>query len=321
MDISESESPAASSSILKRKHSASGDSSDVIPAKRLRFIAPNRRYDFDFPDSVIYYVAKNPTSAKLYKKLIEACRYFFWKNPILLIDYLIYKNNEMKADFSEYEHDICLKNVPYKFWVSGDCCIGFDANSSFKKDLVSSFLPRIYRCEIADLTLQDQKLTTDEFLFVTAKTGRVCFSDLTVVNRDGKEIAFEKLVELIPEVYCLEHCFKNNDKTVTANTVKDILKLHHRHIFGTCVFRLFSVPEAFDIETLFAHIKKSKGMFQLEFADALSDDYRSRLETIIDELIEAENFDYIPPFIFYPGMDDEKCRMLSEVCRENDWWP
>uniref|UniRef100_A0A914QWV4 DUF38 domain-containing protein n=1 Tax=Panagrolaimus davidi TaxID=227884 RepID=A0A914QWV4_9BILA len=279
MDTSESEGHATST--LKRKRSASGNASDVIPAKRLRFIAPNRRYDFGFPDPLIYYVAKNPTSAKLYKKLI--------------------------------------KNVPYKIWVNGYCVIGFDANSSFKKDLVSSFLPRIYRCEIEDLSLQNQELTIDEFLFVTAETGRVCFSDITVVNRDGKEIAFEKLVELIPEVYSLKYYFKNNDKTVTSKTVKELLKLSHHQNF--IQFRLFNVSEAFDIEAFFAHIKNSEGVFQLEFGDALSVAYQSRLEAIIDELIEAETFYYIPPFISYPEMDDEKCRELYQVCRENDWWP
>uniref|UniRef100_A0A914PQR1 DUF38 domain-containing protein n=1 Tax=Panagrolaimus davidi TaxID=227884 RepID=A0A914PQR1_9BILA len=317
MDISESEGPSTSSSTLKRKRSASGNASDVIPAKRLRFIAPNRRYDFDFPDSVIYYVAKNPTSAKLYKKLIKVCRYFFWKNPILFTDWLIYKNNEMKADFSKYEHDICLKNVPYKFWVSGFCNIGFDANSSFKKHIVPSFLPRIYRCEIENLALENQKLTTDEFSFLAAKTGQVCFSDLTVVNRDGKEIAFERLVELIPEVYSLDHYFKDYDKSVTAKTVKEMLKLPQLHNFVE--FRLYNVPEAFDIEAFFAHIKKSKGMFQLEFAGALSVPYQSRLEAIVDEIIAAETFDYIPPFISYPEMDDEKSIKLSEVCGENDF--
>jgi hypothetical protein len=319
MDTPESEGRATSLSSLKRKRSASGDSSAVIPAKRLRFIAPNRRYDFDFPMSLIFYIAKNPTSAKLYKKLIKACRYFFWKNPILFTNFLMYEDNEMKADFSQYEHDICLKNVPYKFWVRGYCFIGFDANSVYEKDLVSSFLPRIYRCEIDVLTLQNQKLTVDEFLFVTAKTSRVRFSDLTVVNSDGKEIAFEKLVELTPEVCSLDHCFKSDDKTVTAKSVKEMVKFLHLHNFVE--FRLYNVPEAFDIETFFAHIKKSKRMFQLEFAGPLSVPYQSRLESIADELLEAHTFDYIPPFIFYPEMDDEKRLELYQVCRENDWWP
>uniref|UniRef100_A0A914QZU3 Uncharacterized protein n=1 Tax=Panagrolaimus davidi TaxID=227884 RepID=A0A914QZU3_9BILA len=315
MDTSESEGPASSSSASKRKRSASGDSSAVIPAKRLLFTAPNRRYDFDFPDSVIFYIAKNPTSAKLYKKLIETCKYFFWKNPILVTYYLTYKDNEMKASFSEYKRPICSKNVPYKFWVTGSCNTGSDANSSFKNDLFSSFLPRIYRCEIDVLTLHDQKLTTDEFLFITAKTGGVRFSDLTVVNRDGKEIAFEKLVELIPEVHSFNYYFKNNDKTVTAKTVKEMLKLPH--LQNNVRFSLCNVPEAFDIEFFFAHIKKSKGIFCLEFPGALSVDYQSRLEAIIDELIQTRTFDYIPPFISYPEMDDEKYHKLSKVCYQN----
>uniref|UniRef100_A0AC35GID8 DUF38 domain-containing protein n=1 Tax=Panagrolaimus sp. PS1159 TaxID=55785 RepID=A0AC35GID8_9BILA len=318
MDASESEGPATNSSTSKRKHSAPSDASDVIPAKRLHFIAPNRRYDFDFPYSVIYYIVMNQTSAKLCKKLIKACRYFFWKNPILFTDDLIYENNEMKADFSEYEEEICLKNVPYKFWLTDYWGIGLDDNSSFKKDLVSSFLPRIYRCKLRSLTLQNQKLTTDEFLFLAAKTVKVCFSDLTVVNRDGKEIAFEKLVELIPEVRSFDYYFKSDDKTVTAESVKEVLKLPH--LQNIAKFRLFNVPEVFDIELFFAHIKKSKGIFFLDFPAALSVAYRDRLEAIIDELIEVETFDYIPPFIHYPEMDIEKCHELWLVCYYNDFY-
>uniref|UniRef100_A0A914QDL0 Uncharacterized protein n=1 Tax=Panagrolaimus davidi TaxID=227884 RepID=A0A914QDL0_9BILA len=318
MDTSENESPATSLSTLKRKRSGSGDASDVIPAKRLHFTPPNRSYDFDLPDSIIYYIAKNPTSKKLYKKLIKTCRYFFWKKPIILIKTLVCSNNELKAYSTDFDHDVSLKDLPYEFWLTDQCSINSELNDPIKPNLVSFFIPHIYRCEIEDLSLCDQMLTIDEFLYFTTTTCVARFDNLTVVNRDGKEIAFEKLVELIPEVFTLEHRFKNSDKTVTAKTVKEILKLPHLQYFFQ--FRLFNVPEAFDIQLFFAHIKKSNGIFQLGFAGALSVAYQSRLEAIIDELIESQTFDYIPPFISYPGMDDEKYKKLYKTVTKNGFF-
>uniref|UniRef100_A0A914PG81 Uncharacterized protein n=1 Tax=Panagrolaimus davidi TaxID=227884 RepID=A0A914PG81_9BILA len=56
----------------------------------LHFKGPNIRQTWSLPDSIIYYIAKNPSNAKAWQKLIQCCKYFFAKNPILVIDELIY---------------------------------------------------------------------------------------------------------------------------------------------------------------------------------------------------------------------------------------
>uniref|UniRef100_A0A914PHC9 Uncharacterized protein n=1 Tax=Panagrolaimus davidi TaxID=227884 RepID=A0A914PHC9_9BILA len=96
-------------------------------------------------------------------------------------------------------------------------------------------------------------------------------------------------------------------------TVQEILKLSHLQNFGE--FELFNVPEAFDVQAFFAFIKKSKCiMFQLEFANALSVACQTRLEAVVDEMIEAENLDYIPSWIYFPEIDVENARKLAKIC-------
>uniref|UniRef100_A0AC35GSV6 Uncharacterized protein n=1 Tax=Panagrolaimus sp. PS1159 TaxID=55785 RepID=A0AC35GSV6_9BILA len=49
------------------------------------------------PDSVIFYVAKNPKTAELYFKMVKTCKYFFVKQPI--------------QNFSKFA---CCSNVPFE---------------------------------------------------------------------------------------------------------------------------------------------------------------------------------------------------------------
>ena len=41
---------------------------------------------FSIPQSILYYVTKDPTSPSLYQKFIQSCKYFYAKNPILVVD-------------------------------------------------------------------------------------------------------------------------------------------------------------------------------------------------------------------------------------------
>ena len=43
---------------------------------------------FTLPEAFVFYVAKNPTSPKVYHKLIRCCKYFWLKNPIITLNSL-----------------------------------------------------------------------------------------------------------------------------------------------------------------------------------------------------------------------------------------
>ena len=41
---------------------------------------------FSIPSNIVYYMAQNPISPISYQKLIKCCKYFYPKNPILVVD-------------------------------------------------------------------------------------------------------------------------------------------------------------------------------------------------------------------------------------------
>uniref|UniRef100_A0AC34FM67 Uncharacterized protein n=1 Tax=Panagrolaimus sp. ES5 TaxID=591445 RepID=A0AC34FM67_9BILA len=46
---------------------------------------PSLKQYFNLPESVMYYIAMNPSTPEVYLKLIQSCKYFFEKNPILVV--------------------------------------------------------------------------------------------------------------------------------------------------------------------------------------------------------------------------------------------
>uniref|UniRef100_A0AC34F3G6 DUF38 domain-containing protein n=1 Tax=Panagrolaimus sp. ES5 TaxID=591445 RepID=A0AC34F3G6_9BILA len=295
----------------------------ATPLKRLRFTPSKRPYTYTLPDSVMYYIAKNATSPAFYQKLVKACKYIFEKNPVLCTDWIFIPRGKSELTAEFYETNVSLKDIlkkddsmalamPLKkLWITGDFTV--DPGTPIRNDFVSSFIPRIHRIAVQYLDFCDQILSLEEFLFLTPNVERVQFENLTVKNRDGTELAFVKLLEILPKVWSFTYFIKENDKTVTSKTVEEMLKLPNFSMMGE--FRLFNVPETFDVEAFFTHMKKCKNtMFQLRFSNSISQAYKNRLETIIDEIIDAETHGYIAPMIYFDDMDQERFDDLSKIC-------
>uniref|UniRef100_A0A914Z948 Uncharacterized protein n=1 Tax=Panagrolaimus superbus TaxID=310955 RepID=A0A914Z948_9BILA len=59
--------------------------------------------------------------------------------------------------------------------------------------------------------------------------------------------------------------------------------------------------------SFYSFMKKNKNakMF-LKFSDEISEEFKTRLETIVDEIIGAKNHGYEPPYIEFPGLRHDK---------------
>uniref|UniRef100_A0AC35FH75 Uncharacterized protein n=1 Tax=Panagrolaimus sp. PS1159 TaxID=55785 RepID=A0AC35FH75_9BILA len=105
-------------------------------------------------------------------------------------------------------------------------------------------------------------------------------------------VPLEKLVKALPKVK--EIRFDDNliSSCITSNTVKELLKI--RHISKISQMKLDGIPEKFDLETFYMYFKKNKHTeFRIGFRDdAISEAYKIRIETIVDEIIATENHDY-----------------------------
>uniref|UniRef100_A0A914R3R3 Uncharacterized protein n=1 Tax=Panagrolaimus davidi TaxID=227884 RepID=A0A914R3R3_9BILA len=78
--------------------------------------------------------------------------------------------------------------------------------------------------------------------------------------------------------------------------------------------KLYGIPEVFDVETFFAYLKKNKyTKFNLYFAGSISEEYKVRIEKIVDEILQTKYHDYKPPFITFDGLAAEKRRKLLDL--------
>uniref|UniRef100_A0AC35GBN4 Uncharacterized protein n=1 Tax=Panagrolaimus sp. PS1159 TaxID=55785 RepID=A0AC35GBN4_9BILA len=72
------------------------------------------------------YILKNPKSSQLWKKFIQSCKWFFDKNPIVVIPCLhfdIFNINDIAICSTQHcnnvhDHLMKLINAPFKLWIT-----------------------------------------------------------------------------------------------------------------------------------------------------------------------------------------------------------
>uniref|UniRef100_A0AC34G6Y7 Uncharacterized protein n=1 Tax=Panagrolaimus sp. ES5 TaxID=591445 RepID=A0AC34G6Y7_9BILA len=275
--------------------------STMILSKRASFFASYRRHqNFSLPDSIMFYVSQNPTSSKVYEKMIQSCKYFFVKNPILVysIFYLKYEN-EWFTFFKRKPAD--FKNLSCKIWITDGLSV-YDRSLSTDKTFISSIVPKVYQSDIKKFCLQNQSISFNDFIFLTSKCETITFLDgISVKNEDCSIVPLEKLVEVLPKLTDLNCDLQNDPKLITTKSVKELIGLSN--FANLTRFILFNIPDTFDIETLYGYIKKNKKTeVHLFFSDQISAAYKNRLQTIKDAIVQTENCDFIKPKIFFYGM-------------------
>uniref|UniRef100_A0A914PWH9 Uncharacterized protein n=1 Tax=Panagrolaimus davidi TaxID=227884 RepID=A0A914PWH9_9BILA len=124
----------------------------------------SKRQYYAFPKFVMDYILKNPKSSKLWKKLIQTCKWFFDKNPIVVIPCLHF-NKFYKIDgFSTCSTQQCndvrdrpikLINAPFKLWITELLEI-VDLGGAAAKSLI----PRIYKCDAEDIRRRQSYVPT-----------------------------------------------------------------------------------------------------------------------------------------------------------------
>uniref|UniRef100_A0AC34FDL6 Uncharacterized protein n=1 Tax=Panagrolaimus sp. ES5 TaxID=591445 RepID=A0AC34FDL6_9BILA len=248
-----STSSASSSSILYGRLCTRSEMIIEKSTKAL-FYASYRHQEFSLPDSIMHYIAMNPKNAKLYEKLIQSCKFFFVKNPILVLSNLYYDSSRWIASNDGGWKFMTLGNVTSKFWITQR--VSFNPVNAEDKS-AASIIPKIYQC--------DATITPPS---------------------DGSAITFNTFTELL----------KN----------PQFLKLKG------CTF--WDTPEDFDLDTFYNYMKKNKHTsIRLHFCDTISEAYKTRLQTIVNEIVESETHEYKPPFIGFPGHDEKMCDKLRKL--------
>uniref|UniRef100_A0A914QAM1 Uncharacterized protein n=1 Tax=Panagrolaimus davidi TaxID=227884 RepID=A0A914QAM1_9BILA len=192
-----------------RKRKAKENNLIEVPSKKTRFCDSYYRQNWSFRDSLINYITQNPSSAKVYQTLIQSCKYFFFKNPIIIVSdlSLVYENG-WQTFFNKKL--VNFKNITRKIWITNEINITDEIGEEIDHTFLASLIPKIYQSDVKTFTLCDQNLIFDEFIFLASNAetirfdggSHITFEDPTSIikNVDGSIVSVEKIFEALPKV-------------------------------------------------------------------------------------------------------------------------
>uniref|UniRef100_A0AC35FQP0 Uncharacterized protein n=1 Tax=Panagrolaimus sp. PS1159 TaxID=55785 RepID=A0AC35FQP0_9BILA len=266
---------SSSDSSNKRK---AEDSDTTIISKKSRFYESYLPQNFAFRDSMINYITNNPSSPKVWLKMIICCKYFFAQNPLVIISNLYYHDEE------------------------GWKTIGRSFRGDALQNAMSNFIPRIFRCDLKDIQLENQVIAFDELLLLSAKKGYVSFDNVTVYYKDGSVVPLEKIVQFYPDISDFQYTAPSIP-TITSETAKNLNEIPH--VRDIEYFILKNIPEDFDIECFFTDITNFRNKhFVLRFSNSISEAYKIRIDAVINK-IRANKDPKCPITIHYNGINGE----------------
>uniref|UniRef100_A0A914PRU7 Uncharacterized protein n=1 Tax=Panagrolaimus davidi TaxID=227884 RepID=A0A914PRU7_9BILA len=299
-----------------RKRKAKENKLKEVPSKKTRFCDSYYRQNWSFRGSFIHYITQNPSSAKVYQKMIQSCKHFFIKNPIIIVPelYFLRKKGWCTQENRPSRHrlndrSIYLNELSSKIWITDLLHVwGSTPNWS----ALTSFMPQIYQCDATDISIEKQMFSFNDLMVIASKCETLYLSNVVIMNNDEvvpetEEYCFENAVSLetlfkaLPNVKTFEYDLPNNSlNIVTTKTVEELLKIPH--FLSLDKFVMKDIPETFDIKSFYDHIKKNKKTkIDLGFPRQISDEYKTQLQTIVDEILETKNRDYKVPYIFLQG--------------------
>uniref|UniRef100_A0A914QAV0 Uncharacterized protein n=1 Tax=Panagrolaimus davidi TaxID=227884 RepID=A0A914QAV0_9BILA len=223
------------------------------------FRGPYYRQEFSLPDSLLYYMIKNPLSPKVYEKLIQCCKYFFSKNPIIVIPLLKFDHdgNGWKVVRNGIPTKFDMKNASHKLWITNALYVykneDIPNETHVIMNLASSIVPKFYKCDVTKLCLKKQNIFFDEYLMLALNVKTLAFLDVIVKNLDGTLTSVEKLVEGASKLK--EFILVNVAVSLppSTKTFEQLLKLPHFFTLENFVWA--DIPEGFDIAMFFNYIK------------------------------------------------------------------
>uniref|UniRef100_A0A914QKY4 Uncharacterized protein n=1 Tax=Panagrolaimus davidi TaxID=227884 RepID=A0A914QKY4_9BILA len=289
--------PQRTSSNQKRK----AQDSIMVFSKHAEFMETYHRQNFSMPDSVIFYVAKNPKTSALYLKMIKTCKYFFVKNSIIVIDCLDthrgkWRINKKPLDLTKYN---C------KYWITDK--IHAPAFEFVNRNIFSSIISKLYRCDVKCLELFFQVVSFNDLSLLIPSAEKIYLRNVSVKKCDSI-IPLEDIVAIAVKAKEI-----SVDKpTITPKTMKKLSELPNFKKLDNLTLR--NLSEVFDIDEFHGYMKKNfHTKFYLYFDEQISNAFKNRLETIVDEILETKEFNYKPPIISFIALDIQKYGKLYQI--------
>uniref|UniRef100_A0AC34FUH7 Uncharacterized protein n=1 Tax=Panagrolaimus sp. ES5 TaxID=591445 RepID=A0AC34FUH7_9BILA len=203
-----------------------GDNQDAhIPfnqANEIYTFRNPRLQDFSLQYPILKYIYQNHV---IWKKLIKTCKFFFSSNRVYPVGHLrALGNSKWEADNEIFDsnHSFC------KLWLHNALFVSL--SPEFPHEL-SSLIPKIQKCDLRVLQLDNQNLSWDEYQFLTT-SGTIewlDFGKFSVKYSDDKVVAFDKLLKNFKDMrkICVRNC-SNCSSMFELDTVKNMVQILSR---------------------------------------------------------------------------------------------
>uniref|UniRef100_A0A914P5E5 Uncharacterized protein n=1 Tax=Panagrolaimus davidi TaxID=227884 RepID=A0A914P5E5_9BILA len=273
----------------------------MIISKRTKFMATYQRQNFSMPDSVIFYITKNPKTAELYLKMVKTCKHFFIKNEIIVVPHLFAGDGKLKVMGTSFD----LKKYNCKYWITNK--IHASGRDRVNRNTFSPIIQKFYQCDVKDLFIYSQVVSFNDLSLLISSAEQIYLYSVTVKKCDSV-IPLEDIIAIAVKAKSVDV----TKPTITPETMRELTKLSN--LSKIVYFNLHNLTEAFDIDAFYSYVKKNQHTkLYISFNPQISDAFKNRLKTIVDEILETKHFSYKPPFIYFTGLDSQKCGKLYRI--------
>uniref|UniRef100_A0A914Z0B7 Uncharacterized protein n=1 Tax=Panagrolaimus superbus TaxID=310955 RepID=A0A914Z0B7_9BILA len=270
---------------------------------------PSIKQHFALPESIMYYIAKNPSTPEVYKKLIQSCKYFFEKLPLFVAANLNGNNRLCSNEYCDGEYDetccfyIDFNKLSSKIWITNEIRLYSDDISTFS----SLIFPKLFRWNIIELNVINTDIMFNDF--------RICASFLTdifiwrsrIINDDGSVVMIDKILEVTSNIKKFYIKFIDNVSMINTAAMKNICKL--KSLQNLKSFNLRYIPKIFNVDDLLTFIKAySNTKIYFSFYGNISEEYKIQLDKLVDTVIKS---DLLNCYICYPGENEEKLKIMN----------
>uniref|UniRef100_A0AC34FN79 Uncharacterized protein n=1 Tax=Panagrolaimus sp. ES5 TaxID=591445 RepID=A0AC34FN79_9BILA len=159
---------------------------------------------FPFKGPLMYYIQQN-ADANVISKLKKSCKYFHKRNPIWIcykLRYISHAANEMNR--VKYHRQSIEVRSTALFYPDEDLyittAIEFSADNI---DDLSTFIPRLFKCEAKFVSIFYQDLTVEEFKFLTMNVIDLSLHNVRIFC-NSTVLYLEEMLESVPNVQYLE---------------------------------------------------------------------------------------------------------------------
>lgn len=207
-------------------------------------------------------MAKNPKSAHIYANMTQTCKYFFFKLPIITLNYL--RNSTEDHWVYEGVNGIQVwgttRILPSKIWLASECnfnCVPCDTwNFPVTAKRASALSSKIYRSDLITLYMSFQGLLFNEFKILASSNTikKLVLYETLIEYENGTVVPMEKIIEnfpLLEDIYYYASRYENNpiSNSITTETAANLLAIPHFSQLKS--FTLADRPESFEIETFY----------------------------------------------------------------------